>query len=87
MAKIEIYTTSLCPYCVMAKRLLAKKKLDYVETDLWQHPTKREEMLAKSNGRHTVPQIFIDGEGIGGCDELHALERSGELDQMLNAAG
>ena len=86
MAKIEIYTTTMCPYCIMAKRLLKKKGLEFTETDLWQEPGKRGEMLERASGRHTVPQIFIDGQGIGGCDELHALEHSGELDTMTSAA-
>lgn len=82
MATIELYTTTLCPYCVMAKRLLKKKGLAFTETDLWLEPGKRDEMLSRADGRHTVPQIFIDQRGIGGCDELHALDRSGELDVL-----
>lgn len=85
MATIEIYTTSLCPYCIMAKRLLKKKGLPYTEVDLWSTPDKRDEMLERADGRHTVPQIFINDRGIGGCDELHALDRSGELDALVGA--
>lgn len=86
MATIEIYTTTLCPYCIMAKRLLKKKGLKFEEIDLWEEPNRRDEMLGRADGRHTVPQIFINDRGIGGCDDLHALERSGELDQMIEAA-
>ena len=83
MAQIEIYTTPWCPYCWRAKRLLETKGIDYVEIDLWQESTRRAEMVARAGGRTTVPQLFIDGRGIGGSDELAALEASGELDGLL----
>ena len=85
MAEVEIYTTPLCPYCVRAKRLLERKGVAYAEVDLWSEPNRRSEMLERSNGRRTVPQIFIDGTGIGGSDELHALDAAGKLDGMLLA--
>jgi glutaredoxin 3 len=83
MAEVEIYTTPWCPYCWRAKRLLETKGVKYVEVDLWQESARRAEMVARANGRTTVPQLFIDGRGIGGSDELAALEASGKLDGLL----
>ena len=83
MAEVEIYTTPWCPYCWRAKRLLDTKGVKYIEIDLWQESARRAEMVARADGRTTVPQLFIDGRGIGGSDELTALEASGELDGML----
>ena len=85
MALVEIYTTPWCPYCLAAKRLLATKGVAYEETDVSGDSDKRQEMMARAQGRYTVPQIFIDGTPIGGCDELHALDRAGKLDPMLAA--
>lgn len=82
MAEVEIYTSPFCGFCFRAKRLLDEKGVDYREIDVFQVPGARDEMVKRS-GRTTVPQIFIDGDGIGGCDELHALERQGKLDPML----
>ena len=87
MTTIEIYTTPLCPYCWRAKRLLDRKGVAYREVDLYREPERRSEMLARAEGRRTVPQIFIDGRGIGGSDELHALDARGELDPLLNGHG
>lgn len=70
----------------MAKRLLKRKGLAFEEFDLWLHPRRRDEMLGRAEGRTSVPQIFIDGRGIGGCDELHALEEAGQLDSMVAGA-
>ena len=84
MPAVEIYTTPLCPYCWRAKRLLARKGVDVVEIDLWREPDRRAEMVARAEGRPTVPQIFIDGRAIGGSDELAALERAGDLDGLLH---
>lgn len=86
MPKIEVYTTPMCPYCWRAKRLLDDKKVDYVEIDLWSEKARRQEMLGRAEGRTSVPQIFIDGRGIGGSDELAALEQSGQLDALLAQA-
>ena len=61
MPMVEIYTTPLCPYCVRAKRLLNRKGVQYTEIDLWQYPGRREEMIARAEGRRTVPQVFVDG--------------------------
>ena len=85
MVRVEIYTTPWCPYCLAAKRLLATKGVAYEETDVSGDSDKRQEMMARAQGRYTVPQIFIDGTPIGGCDELHALDRAGKLDPMLAA--
>ena len=86
MALVEIYTKFTCPYCARAKRLLEEKGVDYQEYELNSTAGKRDEMLERSNGRHTVPQIFIDGRHIGGSDDLAELERRGELDALLQAA-
>lgn len=83
MAEVEIYTTPFCPFCWRAKRLLGEKGVSFVEIDLYAESGRRKEMLERSGGRRTVPQIFIDGRGIGGSDELRALDRSGELDRLL----
>lgn len=85
MAKIEIYTKSGCPYCARAKALLDGKGVGYEERELNSDPSAREEMLGRANGRTTVPQIFINGEHVGGSDDLGALESSGKLDAMLAA--
>ncbi len=79
---IEIYSSRWCGYCTRAKMLLDNKDLRYIEIDVSQDRAKRTEMMTRSR-RHTVPQIFIDGTHIGGCDELFALDRSGKLDEML----
>jgi glutaredoxin 3 len=85
MAKIEIYTTALCPYCSSAKALLERKGAHYVETDVTFDPQKRKDVIRRS-GQHTVPQIWIDGKYVGGCDDLYALDAEGKLDPMLKAA-
>ncbi len=83
MASVEIYTTKTCPYCVKAKRLLDAKDVDYVEVDVTGDDKARDDLVARSEGRRTVPQIFINGKAIGGCDDLHELEERGELDKLL----
>lgn len=83
MASVEIYSTMFCPYCVRAKRLLSQKSVIFTDYDLLADPARRPEMVARSGGRMTVPQIFINGTHIGGCDELYALERAGKLDPLL----
>lgn len=85
MAKVEIYTSPFCGYCHAAKRLLNKKGVDFTEIDVMQNPDRKPEMIQRANGGRTVPQIFIDGTHVGGCDELHALDRGGKLDLLLNA--
>lgn len=83
MAKVEIYTTPICGFCAQAKRLLAQKSIIFQETDVMMQPAKRTEMIKRAGGRKTVPQIFIGGQHIGGCDDLYALETSGKLDALL----
>ena len=84
MARVEIYTKFTCPYCARAKRLLEEKGATYEEYELHALPGKRDEMIERSNGRFTVPQIFIDGRHIGGSDDLAELDRRGGLDPLLN---
>lgn len=83
MSRITIYTTIFCPYCVMAKQLLKRKGAVYEEIDVTGKPALRAEMAAKAGGRSTVPQIWIGDTHIGGCDDLYALDRTGELDRLL----
>ena len=83
MASIEMYTTSWCPYCVRAKSLLAKKGQSVQEINIEEVDGARDEMVQRSGGRMTVPQIFIDGEHVGGSDDLYALDAAGGLDKLL----
>ena len=84
MQPVELYTTPTCPYCIAAKRLLDKKGVTYTDFDVRSDPSKRQEMMSRAHGRHTVPQIFIGDVHVGGSDELHALERAGKLDALLD---
>ena len=83
MKKVVIYTGPMCNYCSAAKHLLNKKKINYEEIDIGYDDEKREEMLKKSNGAKTIPQIFIEEKHVGGYVELKALENKGELDSLL----
>lgn len=83
MIKIEIYSTKHCSYCVKAKALLDRKGLSYTEIDVTGDDDARLALLQKANGLRTVPQIFIDGHHIGGCDDLYLLDNSGELDPLI----
>jgi glutaredoxin 3 len=83
MADVELYTTMYCPYCSRARALLQRKGVAYVDIDIAEEPARRDEMIRRAQGRSTVPQIFINGEHIGGYDELAALDRAGELDPKL----
>jgi glutaredoxin 3 len=83
MVKVEMYTTMFCPYCARARALLGRKGVEFTEIDLIEEPRRRDEMIRRADGRTTVPQIFIDGEHIGGSDELVALDRAGGLDKKL----
>ena len=83
MADVIIYTKDYCPYCVRAKALLARKKIPFKEVDITNDPNLVQEMVQKSGGRKTVPQIFINGESSGGSDDLHALDAAGKLDALL----
>jgi glutaredoxin 3 len=86
MNKVVIYTTPICGYCVQAKRLLTRKGVSYEEIDISRNPEQRRTMVQNSGGRMTVPQIFVNGDHIGDCDELYALDRAGKLDSLLNPA-
>ena len=85
MKPVEIYTSPLCGYCHAAKRLLADKGVSFSEIDVARDPARRQEMMQRANGRHTVPQIFIGESHVGGFDDLSALERAGKLDPLLAA--
>jgi glutaredoxin 3 len=86
VAHVEIYTTPFCPYCQRAKALLARKGVAYTEVDVMMAPAKRDEMAARADGRWTVPQIFVDGEHLGDCEEMDALERAGRRAARLGLA-
>lgn len=83
MPKIEMFSTAVCPYCVAAKNLLKSKGLEWSEVRIDTDPVQRDAMLARSGGRRTVPQIFINDEHVGGFDDLVAADRSGKLAQLL----
>lgn len=83
MAKITIYTTMFCPYCHMAKDLLNQKGAAFDEIDVNAQPGLRAQMRERAGGRNTVPQIWIGDRHVGGCDDLYALDRTGELDGLL----
>lgn len=83
MPNIEIYTTKVCPYCQRAKALFGRKGVSYTEIDVSDDDVKFEEMLKRSGGRKTVPQIFINDRHIGGCDDLYALDSKKGLDPLL----
>lgn len=85
MKPVTIYTTFMCPFCIRAMSLLNKKGADITEIKAGSDAKKKEEMIQRSGGRRTFPQIFIGEEHVGGCDELMALERDGKLDAMLAA--
>ena len=82
MAKVMMYSTGYCPYCARARELLQQKNTSFTDVRIDLQPELREEMMTKS-GRNTVPQIFINGQHVGGCDDLYALETQGKLDQLL----
>ena len=83
MSEIIIYTTNYCPYCVKAKQLLRTKGLEFEEIDLTNDDAGRMQLVEKSGGRKTVPQIFVNGKHIGGCDDLFSLDAKKELDTLL----
>ena len=84
MPSVEIYTWRTCPFCIRAKQLLDRKGVAYSEFAVDGDEPARDAMAARGDGRRSVPQIFIDDQHIGGCDELHTLERAGELDALLS---
>lgn len=83
MKPVEIYTTPTCGYCAAAKRLLKTKGVAFTETDVSMDPALRAKMVDRAGGRRTVPQIFIGGSHVGGCDDLYGLDDAGKLDAML----
>jgi glutaredoxin 3 len=85
LARVEIYTKMTCGFCIRAKRLLEMKKVSFVEIPVDFGGAKKSEMVERAGGRTTVPQIFIDGKHVGGCDDLMWLEQDGKLDQLLAA--
>lgn len=85
MKPVEIYTSPLCGFCHAAKRLLTHKGVNFAEVDVLANPDRKPEMIQRAGGSRTVPQIFIGEDHVGGCDELHALERAGKLDALLAA--
>lgn len=82
-AQVEIYTWSTCPFCIRAKALLDRKGVQYTEHCIDGDEPARAEMSKRANGRRSVPQVFIDGQHVGGCDDLYALNSQGKLDPML----
>jgi glutaredoxin 3 len=87
MAEIEVYSGFMCGYCFAAKRLLKRKGVEFTEINVSVRPGRRMEMMERAGGRHSVPQIFIDGRHIGGCDDLMALDAAGKLDPLLGIGG
>ncbi len=83
MAAVVLYTRSFCPYCLRAKALMQDKGVHFEEINLDEHPERRSEMIQRAGGRSTVPQIFIGGQGVGGCDDVFELEQKGRLDELL----
>ena len=83
MRTVEIYTKPTCGFCFAAKRLLSTKGVRFSEIDVMRAPERRQEMMQRANGRHTVPQIFVGETHVGGFDDLSALERAGKLDTLL----
>ncbi len=86
MVKIEIYSSPFCGFCHHAKRLLDKKKAAFEDINVMMDRVRKAEMVERAGGRTSVPQIFIDGHHVGGCDELYELEADGKLDTMLEGA-
>ena len=84
IAPVKVYSTSFCPYCDRAKALLKKRNVPFEEIDVSNDPDKRAWLVKATGGRRTVPQIFIEDQAIGGSDELHALDRSGDLEKLLH---
>jgi len=83
MNTVEVYSSPLCGFCHAAKRLLKKKSVSFSEINVLTNPSRKSEMIDRANGGRTLPQSFIGGTHVGGCDELYALERDGKLDQLL----
>jgi glutaredoxin 3 len=84
-AKVEIYTWAMCPFCIRAKYLLKRKGVEFTEYKIDGDHAARSAMAERANGGRSVPQIFIDDQHIGGCDDIHVLDAAGKLDPLLNA--
>ncbi|AFY49377.1 Glutaredoxin, GrxC family [Nostoc sp. PCC 7524] len=84
-AKVEIYTWATCPFCIRAKNLLNRKGVDFIEYSIDGDEAARAKMSERANGRRSLPQIFINDRHVGGCDDIHALEAQGKLDELLIA--
>ncbi|MBD1861563.1 MULTISPECIES: glutaredoxin 3 [Trichocoleus] len=85
-SKVEIYTWRTCPFCIRAKALLDKKGVEYTEYSIDGDEAARAEMSQRANGKRSLPQIFINDQHVGGCDDIHALNAQGKLDQLLQTA-
>ncbi|MBD2098447.1 glutaredoxin 3 [Trichocoleus sp. FACHB-591] len=85
-SKVEIYTWQTCPFCIRAKALLDKKGVEYTEYSIDGDEAARAEMSQRANGKRSLPQIFINDQHVGGCDDIHALNAQGKLDQLLQTA-
>ena len=83
MKKVEIYTWQYCPFCIRAKSLLNKKNIDFIEYKIDGDESAREKMSQRANGKRSLPQIFIDNNSIGGCDDLYSLEEENKLDSLI----
>jgi glutaredoxin 3 len=83
VARVEVYSSIFCPYCARAKALLEQKGVPFETIDILEQPGRRGEMIERAGGRTSVPQIFINDEHVGGCDDLYALDRAGKLDPKL----
>jgi glutaredoxin 3 len=86
MAKVQIYTTMLCGYCSRAKKLLQERGAEFEEIDVMTDGKLRDEMRKRAGGRTSVPQIFIDDQHVGGCDDLYALDQAGKLQPLLHTS-
>jgi glutaredoxin 3 len=84
-AKVEIYIWTTCPFCMRAKSLLKSKSVDFIEYNIDGDEMARNKMAERTNGKRSLPQIFINDTHIGGCDDIHTLERQGKLDQMIGS--
>lgn len=84
-AKVEIYTWRTCPYCIRAKNLLAQKGVEFIEYKIDGDELARNKMAQRANGQRSVPQIFINDHHIGGCDDMHAIEAQGNLNELLSS--
>ncbi|WP_392535163.1 glutaredoxin 3 [Nostoc sp. C117] len=85
-AKVEIYTWRTCPFCIRAKSLLNNKGVEFIEYSIDGDEVARNKMSQRANGRRSLPQIFINDEHIGGCDDIHALDSEGKLDELLTSS-